>query len=288
MSPGAKYTPKHTAVDRESVQAKNLLAVDRLRGAATSGTPCAPVRDLIAAGDLDSAYVVQIALARSRIDAGARVVGRKVGLTNPKVQQQLGVERPDFGILLDEMIRAQNVPIDHTQLLQPRIEAEVAVVLASDLADDRLFTSGDIRAATGHVRAALEIVDSRIAEWDITIIDTVADNGSSGLFVLGDDEVTLGDLDLVTITMSMTRNDASGTSVVSSGTGADCLGDPLAAVAWLANEARDRGAPLRAGDVILSGALGPMVAVAPGDSFAADLRGLGTVTASFTPAEASS
>jgi 2-keto-4-pentenoate hydratase len=288
MSPGAKHIPMHTGSDRDSVDATNLLAVDRLHGAATSGTTCAPVRDLIAAGGLDAAYVVQTALTQIRIEAGARVVGRKVGLTNLKVQRQLGVERPDFGILLDEMMRGQIVPIDHSELLQPRIEAEVAVVLAGDLADDRVFTSGDIRSATGHVRAALEIVDSRIAGWDITIVDTVADNGSSGLFVLGDDEVTLGDLDLAAIAMSMTRSDANGVSVVSSGTGADCLGDPLAAVAWLANEARDRGLPLRAGDVILSGALGPMVPVVPGDSFAADLSGLGSVTASFTPAAARS
>jgi 2-keto-4-pentenoate hydratase len=273
---------ERTVSDIETIHGNIELAADRLRGAATSGTPCAPVRDLIAEGDLDAAYLVQTALMQTRISAGARVVGRKVGLTNPRVQRQLGVERPDFGVLLDDMLGGQSVPLDYAHFLQPRIEAEVAFVLATDLASDHLFTSSDVRAATDHVRAALEIVDSRIVGWDITIVDTIADNGSSGMFVLGDDRVSLDNLDPVAVTMSMFRDDAEGASLVSTGTGADCLGDPLAAVAWLANEARYRGAPLRVGDVILSGALGPMVAVAPGDMFVAELGGLGTVTASFT------
>ena len=254
----------------------------RLQQAAATHTPCGPVRDLLTGPDLDAAvalaYDVQQAVVAARLRAGARVIGRKIGLTNPKVQAQLGVDQPDFGVLLDDMLCLPEEPVDHTRLLQPRIEAEIAFVLNDDLDLAGEITVQDVLAATDHLVPALEIVDSRIAGWDITIVDTIADNGSSGLFVLGEAGVSPTGLDLVDVTMSMTR---SG-EVVSEGVGADCLGDPLLAVAWLASTARDHGAPLRAGDLILSGALGPMVPVTPGDTFVADLSGLGTVTAEFT------
>lgn len=252
-------------------------AAERLTNAAASGAPCAPVRDLIRVDDLAAAYGVQSAIIGARAAEGARLVGRKIGLTNPKVQAQLGVDQPDFGVLLDDMQASEDVPVDITRLLQPKIEAEVAFVLASDL-DQPLITDEDVAAAAGHVVAALEIVDSRIADWDISIVDTVADNGSSGMFVLGAQQVALDGLDLPAVQMTL----RSAGEVVSSGSGADCLGNPLSAVAWLANSARDYGAPLRAGDVILSGALGPMTPVAPGSSFTAEITGIGTVTASFT------
>lgn len=244
--------------------------------------PCAPVRDVLDAGDLTAAYAVQQALISARTGSGARVVGRKIGLTNPKVQAQLGVDQPDFGMLLDDMVRTSDAPVDHTRLLQPRIEAEVAFVLGSDLDGTGPFTSESVRSAVTHAVAALEIVDSRVAKWDISIVDTIADNGSSALFVLGGNAVPLTDVEPVAVTMTMTRSTADKTEIVSEGTGADCLGDPLAALAWLATDARDRGSPLRAGDVVLSGALGPMVPVAAGDTFRADITGLGTVSARFT------
>jgi 2-oxopent-4-enoate hydratase len=251
--------------------------LNRLSEARTTRRPCAPIRDLLPAGDLGAAYAVQSAWAALQVAAGARIVGRKVGLTNPVVQKQLGVDQPDFGFLLDTMACPADVPIDITRTLQPKIEAEVAFVLAHDLTAP-VIGPVDVAAATAHVVAALEIVDSRIAAWDIHIVDTVADNASSGLFVLGDQHIKLNELDLPTCLMNLRRDD----EVVSTGSGSACLGDPLIAVAWLAATARNHGRPLRAGEVVLSGALGPMVPVAPGDSFHAEISGLGEVRASFT------
>jgi 2-keto-4-pentenoate hydratase len=253
-------------------------ATARLAAAAAHRRPCPPVRDLLPVGDIGAAYAVQTALINSRTSNGARVVGRKIGLTNPKVQAQLGVDQPDFGILLDDMACPQDTAVDHTRLLQPRIEAEIAFVLNRDLDQAGDIGVDAVGAAVDYAVAALEIVDSRIAGWDISIVDTIADNASSGLFVLGDTRTPLHRFDPVTVTMTMTRTG----NVVSAGSGAECLGDPLAAVAWLAATARDYGMPLRAGDVVLSGALGPMVPVAPGDTFRAELTGLGRVHASFT------
>ena len=182
-------------------------------------------------------------------------------------------------MLLDDMIATQDEPIDTGRLLAPRIEAEIAFVLGADLDRPDLSTD-DVRAATAHVRTAFEIVDSRIAGWDITITDTIADNGSAALFVLGPDAVEAGPLDLAAAVMTMTRHGET----VSEGIGADCLGDPFAAVAWLAENARRYGQPLRAGEIVLSGALGPVVPVVAGDAFAAHIDGLGEVHASFTGA----
>jgi len=247
----------------------------RLASARAAHRPCPPVRELLPADDVDAAYAVQTTWLSERVATGSVVVGRKIGLTNPTVQRQLGVDQPDFGFLLDDMVCPEGVPVDVTRLLQPKIEAEVAFVLARDLTGAEIGPE-EVAAATGHVVAALEIVDSRVADWDIRIVDTVADNASSGLFVLGSEPVPL--TDLTSCVMTMTRGD----EVVSKGTGADCLGDPLLAVAWLARTARDRGRPLRAGEVVLSGALGPMVPVAPGDHFRAHISGLGDVAALFT------
>jgi len=252
-------------------------ALHRLGEARSTRRPCAPVRDLLPAGDLDAAYAVQSAWAARQVAAGARIVGRKVGLTNPAVQKQLGVDQPDFGVLLDTMACPPDVPIDVTRTLQPKIEAEIAFVLAHDLTAP-VIGPADVAAATAHVVAALEIVDSRIAGWDIDIVDTVADNASSGLFALGDRHVGLAELDLPACLMTLWRDG----EVVSTGSGAACLGDPLLAVAWLATTARDHGRPLRAGEVVLSGALGPMVPVMPGDGFHAQISGIGEVRASFT------
>ncbi|MGI5240760.1 2-keto-4-pentenoate hydratase [Dactylosporangium sp. CA-139066] len=252
------------------------MALAELLRARETGRPCPPVRGLLPDGDVAAAYAVQAAWVEHEVAAGASVVGRKVGLTNAAVQAQLGVDRPDFGTLLSWMDCPHGTPIDASRLLQPRIEAEVAFVLGADLDAGRIGPP-EVRAATAALAPALEIVDSRIAGWDIGIVDTVADNASSGLFVLGDARVPLGGLDLRYHTMEMRRGDV----VVSAGSGAACLGDPVLAVAWLANTARDLGRPLCAGEIVLSGALGPMVPVVAGDRFAADIDGLGPVTAAF-------
>jgi 2-keto-4-pentenoate hydratase len=236
------------------------------------------VRHLLPDASLSTGYAVQRLLTDARLTDGHRVVGRKIGLTSPAVQAQLGVDQPDFGVLLDDMARGQDELIDITQLLQPRIEAEVAFVLDADLdADD--VDAASVRAAVGDVVPALEIVDSRIADWDITLVDTVADNASSGLYVLGASTGRLGDRDLREVTMTMV--DGNG-ATVSAGDGAACLGDPVNALVWLARTAKTYGEPLRAGEVVLSGALGPMAPVAPGSSFTADLTVLGTVRARFS------
>ncbi|MGN9842621.1 2-keto-4-pentenoate hydratase [Nonomuraea sp. H19] len=260
-----------TSPERERAIA---AAVARLATATAERQPCAPVRDLLGDADVAAAYEVQRRLTERRLAAGAVVAGRKIGLTSPAVQRQLGVDQPDFGVLFDDMDVSGTVPAG--LLLQPKAEAEIAFVLAADLDAEHLDLA-TVRAAVGYATPALEIVDSRIANWDITLTDTVADNASSGLYVLGSALVPLTAFEPVAATMSMY---ADG-ELVSRGDGAACLGDPLNALLWLARTAREFGDPLRAGQVILSGALGPMVPVSPGVTVRAEISTLGTVTVTF-------
>lgn len=254
-------------------------AVERLATALRTREPCPPVRDLIGTDDLDAAYAVQQGLVRARLDAGARVVGRKIGATSKAVQDQLGVDQPDFGYLLDEMDVSGPDAVPMRTLLQPRVEAEVAFLLAADVApaSEEEITLAAVRDAVELALPALEIVDSRIAGWDIGFTDTVADNASSGLFVLGSDGRPLGELEPREVTMSLTVNGEER----SAGTGAACLGDPLEALRWLAVQAHRFGDPLRAGHVILSGALGPFVPFAPGDRVEARISGFAPLVAVF-------
>jgi 2-keto-4-pentenoate hydratase len=252
-------------------------AAKRLEEAYATRTPCSPVRELIGETDIAAAYAVQQRQADHRIAAGARVIGRKTGLTNKAVQQQLGVDQPDFGVLFDDMDVTGEPQVPSIRLLQPKAEAEIAFVLGADLIDGDLDLA-QCRDAVAHATGALEIVDSRVADWDIRITDTVADNASSGLFVLGDQHVPLDGFEPVEVTMRMYLDGA----LVSEGTGAACLGDPLHALSWLARIARDYGQPLTAGQVVLSGALGPMVSAPPGCSVRAEISGLGEVTAQFS------
>ena len=256
-------------------------AARRLGHAAETSIPCAPVRDLIGTNDIAAAYAVQREIVARRLASGASRVGRKIGLTSPAVQEQLGVDRPDFGVLLDDMDVSGRHPIPFHSLLQPRIEAEIAFVLCEDL-DGETLTVTDVSAAVAQVLPALEIVDSRIQDWDITFGDTVADNASSGLYVLGREPVSLKDVCPREVVMEMTIDDQT----VSRGTGSDCLGDPLEALAWLARTSQDFGDPLRAGEVVLSGALGPMAKVRAGSRVHAHITGLGDVTADFSEASA--
>ncbi|MFC4114029.1 2-keto-4-pentenoate hydratase [Nonomuraea zeae] len=257
-------------------------AAERLAGAAASGVSCAPVRDLIGRNDLAAAYAVQAALTGRRLAAGARIVGRKIGLTSEAVRRQLGVDQPDLGVLFDDMAYADGGTIPIGRVLQPRAEAEIAFVLRADLAGGPL-DAPQVRDAIEYGVAALEICGSRIAGWDISFGDTVADNASSGAYVLGTERRTLDEFEPVDVVMSM----SIGGAEVSTGTGAACLGDPVEAVVWLARMARDLGEPLRARQVVLSGALGPMRPVAAGDTVTATLSGLGTVTVGFTGGAAS-
>ena len=252
-------------------------ATERLQTAARTGVPCAPVRDLIGSDDIDLAYAVQQRQTEARLAAGARIVGRKVGLTSPAVQRQLGVDRPDFGVLFADMDVTDLPEVPSERLLQAKTEAEVAFVLGADLAEGPL-DAAQVSGAVAYAVAALEIVDSRVAGWDITFGDTVADNASSGLFVLGERRLTLAEVEPVDVAVTM-RLDGE---LASEGNGAACLGDPLNALAWLARTARDLGDPLRAGQVVLSGALGPMVATPPGSRVSADFGLLGSITVTFS------
>jgi 2-keto-4-pentenoate hydratase len=250
-------------------------AAGRLEHAACTGEPCEPVRDLIGGADLDAAYAVQDLLKVRRVAGGDGVVGRKIGLTSRAVQEQLGVDRPDFGFLFESMTYRCGDTIPAGRVLQPRVEAEIAFILGSDLVDGPLDAE-QIHRATDHVAAAVEICGSRIRNWDISFGDTVADNASAGAYVLGDPR-PLGDLDTARVEMDMSIDGER----VSEGTGAACLGDPIEAVVWLARTSREFGQPLQAGQVVLSGALGPMRPVGAGQTVAANLSGLGRVTVSF-------
>jgi len=250
-------------------------AVERLSEAQRTRVPCAPVRDLIGTDDLDAAYAVQQGLVAGRLAAGARVVGRKIGATSEAVQRQLGVDQPDFGYLLDVMDVSDHDQITMEPLLQPRVEGEVAFRLAHDLDGD--LSPASVREAVEVALPALEIVDSRIENWDITFTDTVADNASSGLFVVGDQGRPLDEVTPVDVEMSLTVNG----EVRSSGNGAACLGDPLEALRWLAVQCYRFGDPLKPGHRVLSGALGPFVPFAPGDKVEASITGFDPLVAEF-------
>lgn len=251
-------------------------AATRLLRASADGRPCAPVRDLVARNDVNTAYAIQQLITEARVNGGARVVGRKIGLTSLAVQRQLGVDQPDFGVLFDDMAFGDDAIVPPEAVLQPRVEAEIAFILAEDL--DRANLDLDaVRQAVGYAVAAIEVCGSRIDGWDITFADTVADNASSGVYVLGSVRLSLDDFEPKDVQMSMTVDG----EIASTGAGADCLGDPLLALLWLAQQAHKLGDPLRAGQVILSGALGPMRAVSPGTSVTASISNLGTVTVRF-------
>ena len=240
----------------------------RLRDAYATG-PVPPLRDGLDPTDAAGAYAVQAINTRHWIEQGRRRVGSKIGLTALAVQKQLGVDQPDFGVLFDDMAVADGASV-RPELLQPKVEAEVALVLARDL-DNPRATLHDVMAATAYVLPAIEIVDSRIADWAITLADTVADNASSAAFVLGCEPRLLTQLDLRTCGMVLEVDGA----VASIGSGAACLGHPLLAAAWLARTMAGNGEPLRAGDVVLTGALGPMVPIEPGATIRAAVGGLG-------------
>jgi len=251
-------------------------AAESLRNAAASATPIVPLRDTYPSLDLAGAYAIQNTNTEHRLATGRRITGCKIGLTSPAVQRQLGVDQPDFGMLFDDMGQLQGVPIPMSSLLQPKIEAEVAFVLGRNL-DMPNPSITEVMRAVEFALPALEIVGSRIRNWDIRLVDTVADNASSNAYVIGNTPRRLHELDLGNSRMTMTRNKEQ----VSSGVGSACLGHPLNALLWLARAMSQLGAPLREGYLILSGALGPLAAVIPGECYRAEIEGLGTVTAAF-------
>lgn len=244
-----------------------------LRSARAERRTIARISETHGIAGIDAAYAVAELNTRARLaEPGRRIVGLKVGLTSRAVQQQLGVDEPDFGVLFDDMEFLDGDTLPAPCLIQPKVEAEVAFVLGRDL-ESAAPSYGEFVASIACALPALEIVDSAIRDWKITLVDTVADNASSALYVLGTQPVALGALDLGAAGMQM----SVGGHVVSIGSGAACLGHPLRAAHWLARTMARRGQPLRAGQLILSGALGPMAPLAPGDLVQARIGALGSV-----------
>ena len=225
---------------------------------------------------LDDAYRIQQQLTARRLANGERIVGKKIGVTSQAVMDMLGVGKPDFGMLTDAMRFTNGSTIDVRTLIQPKAEGEIAFLLKQDLKGPGV-NEADVLAATEGVMACFEIVDSRIRDWKIRIQDTVADNASCGVFVLGDRIVDPRCVDLLACRMVLKKN---GETVVT-GQGNATMGSPLAAMAWLANTLGALGVTLQAGEVVLSGALGAMVPVRSGDRLDMHIEDLGECSVQF-------
>ena len=235
-----------------------------------------PLTERYPALSVEEAYRVQLLNIRRKVDEGERIVGKKIGLTSKAMQNLLGVDQPDYGHLLDSMVVENGGVVSPSQVLQPRVEGEIAFILKEDLRGPGV-TVTDVLRATDYVVAAIEIVDSRIKDWKIKLADTIADNASSGLYVLGNRPVKVDRLDLAQIGMVLYKNG----EVINTGVGAAALGHPALCVAWLANQLAQFDTFLRAGEVVLSGALSAAVNAQPGDHFLVRFDQLGEVSVNF-------
>ena len=222
------------------------------------------------------AYYVQLENIKKKVEQGQKIVGKKIGLTSLAMQNLLGVDEPDYGHLLDKMVVENGGFISIEQVLQPKVEAEIAFILKKELRGPNL-TALDVLQATDYVVPALEIVDSRIKDWKIKLADTVADNASSGFYVLGGKPTRIEDIDLELIGMAFSKNG----ELVNTGVGAAALGNPANCVAWLANKLSEFDITLREGEVLLSGALSAAVEARAGDSFTARFGHIGQVSVHF-------
>jgi 2-keto-4-pentenoate hydratase len=256
-----------------------LTDLDAIAGELLEAYSGKPVEPLIARFDglsLDDAYEIQTIQTRRRTAQGARIVGFKVGLTSAPMQQQLGIDQPDYGVLFDDMVWAADAPIPAAGYLQPRAEPEVALVLDQPLSRPGLSVA-DVLGATRCALPAIEIIDSRIADWQIRLVDTIADNASSAGLVLGSTPVSPVGIDLALVGCVFRRNGR----IVQTGAGAAVIGSPLHAATWLANTLTARGVVLEPGHVILTGSVTAAVPVAAGDTVTASIDRLGSVTAVF-------
>lgn len=249
---------------------------DALYDALRSGVPIPKISSLEPDSTIDDAYRIQSRLVERRVRAGETIVGKKIGLTSKAIQDALGVYQPDFGQLTSGMLHQDGATIELGHLMQPRAEGELAFVLKEDLVGPGI-TAMDVIRATDYVTPCFEVVDTRFEDWKIAIQDTVADNASCGVFVLGQDRADPRDLDLSLAGMVITRNG----DIEVTGVGAAVQGSPLNAVAWLANTLGRLGLPFRAGEVILSGAQAPLISVQDGDVLVCRIAGIGTCTAKF-------
>ncbi|MDR7080225.1 2-keto-4-pentenoate hydratase [Neobacillus niacini] len=225
---------------------------------------------------IDDAYAIQVKRIELATMQGDRITGKKIGLTSFAMQDLLGVDQPDYGHLLESMYVEEGAAISLGQLFQPKIEGEIAFVLKEDLVGPNI-TVDDVLRATDYIVPSLEVVDSRIKDWKIKLEDTVADNASCGLYVLGSNKVNINNVDLKSIHMQLIKNN----QVINEGKGTDVLGDPALCVAWLANKLSEYGVTLKAGEVILSGALSAAIVVEQGDHFTAKFTQIGEVNVSF-------
>ncbi len=250
---------------------------DELYGALQNRSSVKPLTERYPAITVADSYQISKVITDSRVAAGERIIGKKIGLTSKAVQNMLGVGEPDFGFLTDGMAysQGQEMPISK-KLIQPKAEGEIAFILKKDLLGPGL-TAADVIAATECVMPCFEVVDSRVEDWRIKIQDTVADNASCGLFVLGDTAVSPRSVDLRTVGMVVEKNGA----LLSTGAGAAALGSPVNCVMWLANTLGEFGIPLKAGEVILSGSLVPLESVQAGDFMSVSIGGIGTASVRF-------
>lgn len=236
----------------------------------------APVRTQLPDGDLTAAYQTQTAFNQMRLDAGQRLVGRKSGFTNPAVMELMGVTQPVSGLLFDVMDVPNRGEIPANKVVHPKIEAEIAFIMGADLAHEQI-TTADIMRATDYMTAAIEIVDTRIADWAGKAIDMVADNVGASHFTLGHKVRLLDQFDVAEAKTEIFVNGQSqGT-----GAGMNVIGSPLNSVCWLANQMVAQGTPIQEGDVILSGSLGPMILVEKGSHVEVVIEGAGSVSVAF-------
>jgi 2-keto-4-pentenoate hydratase len=256
-------------------------AADLLLGAYTSRAAVVPLIQSYPGLDLDDAYAIQQLQVESWERAGRVLQGRKVGLTSAAMQRQMGVDQPDYGVLRDDMFHPEHHPIDAGTFIAPRVEPEVAFVLGAELRGPGV-TVARAAAAVDFVLPALEIIDSRIRDWKISIVDTIADNASSGGVVLGSRPVRLTDIDLRLAGCNLYGNG----HLVATGAGGAVLGTPLISLAWLANTVGLHGVALQPGQVILPGSVTAAQPAGPGDTWSATFAGLGTVTARFERSKA--
>ena len=242
-----------------------------------SGTPIEPISKRHPTADVDDAYRIQVEGVRLRTEAGDPVRGHKVGLTAVVMQQQFGVDTPDFGQLHASMFHVEGTPLSTSELIAPRVEPEVGFVLKRPLRGPGVTVS-DVLSATEFLVPTLEIIDSRIRDWQIGIVDTIADNASSALVVLGGNRTQLSDIDPRLIGVTLRSNG----EVIETGTSAAALGNPVSVVAWLANTVAAYGRGLDEGDLILPGSCTRAVPLVPGQTIRADFDVLGHVSVSFT------
>ena len=250
---------------------------DELYTALKTLTPVAPLTDRESDITIEDAYAIQLRMIQRQLDDGHTVVGKKIGVTSKVVMDMLKVNQPDFGQLLSNMVYNEGEPIVASSMIAPKAEAEVAFILKNDLMGPGV-TAADVLRATDCVVPCFEIVDSRIKDWKIKIQDTVADNASCGVFVIGKQHTDPASLDLAAAAMEMRRNGQPA----GSGLGSAVQGHPAEAVAWLANTLGAFGIPFKAGEVILSGSLAPLVPAAAGDRFDMVIEGMGTCSIQFT------